>query len=119
MCLSNSNSLSKHQNFELKIISYVMLPLGVWSFLVCAGKDTKFDPPLISADTNKTRATVLKLVQHLLKQGQTVWMDNLYNSSCLAKTIKTVHKTGCLNRLILNKKNVPRKCNIKLKIKVK
>jgi hypothetical protein len=29
----------------------------LWSFLVYAGKDTEFDSPLITADTNKITAT--------------------------------------------------------------
>jgi hypothetical protein len=65
----------------------------LWLFLVYAGKDSELDSPLITADTNKTTAIVLKLVEPLLKQGRTVWMDNLYNSPYLAKILKTVHKT--------------------------
>jgi hypothetical protein len=34
----------------------------LWSFLVYTGKDTKLDSPLITADTSKTSAIVLKLV---------------------------------------------------------
>jgi hypothetical protein len=33
-----------------------------WPFLAYAGKNTKLDYPLITADTNKTSAIVLKLV---------------------------------------------------------
>jgi hypothetical protein len=51
----------------------------LWSFLLYAGMGTEFDSPLITADTNKTTAIVLKLVDPLLKQGRTVWMDNFYN----------------------------------------
>jgi hypothetical protein len=69
--------------------------------------DTKFDSPLITADTNKTTAIVRKLVEPLLKQGQAVWMDNFYNSPSLAKTLKIVHKTDCVGTLKLNRKNVP------------
>jgi hypothetical protein len=58
----------------------------LWSFFVYDGKDTELDSLLITADTNKTKATVLKLVEPLLKQGQTVWMDNSYNSLCLERT---------------------------------
>lgn len=35
------------------------------------------------------------IVEPLLKQGWTVQMDNFYNSTCIAKTLKTVHKTDC------------------------
>jgi hypothetical protein len=92
----------------------------LWSFLVYAGKGTEFDSPLITADTNKTTAIVLKLVEPLLKQGRTVWMDNFYNSPCLAKILKTVHKTDCVGTLKLNRKNVPKKVkDTKLKKKMK
>jgi len=71
---------------------------------VHAGKDTELDSPLITADTNKTTATVLKLVEPLLKQGQTVWMDNSYNSLCLAQILKTAQ-----NRLCWYTKTEPKK----------
>jgi hypothetical protein len=60
----------------------------LWSFLVYAGKDTKLDSPLITADTNKSIAIVLEPVEPLLKQGCTVWMDHFCNTPCLAKTLK-------------------------------
>jgi hypothetical protein len=63
-----------------------------WSFLVYAGKDTKLDDPLIAADTNKTTAIVLKLVEPLLKQAR-LSMDNSYNPLSLAKTLKIINKT--------------------------
>jgi hypothetical protein len=67
------------------------------SFLVYVGKDAKLDSTLITADSNKTTAIVLK-------QGWRVWMDNFYNSSGIAKTPKTVHKTGCVSILKLKMK---------------
>jgi hypothetical protein len=63
------------------------------SFLGYTGMDTKLHSPLITDDSSKTTATALKLVEYLLKQGQTVWMDNFYNSPFLAKTLKIIHKT--------------------------
>jgi hypothetical protein len=71
----------------------------LWSFLVYTGKDTKLDSPLITADTSKTSAFDLKLVQPLLKQGRTVWMDNFYNSPALARTLKMTYKTDCVDTL--------------------
>jgi hypothetical protein len=41
--------------------------------------EQKLYSPLIIVDTNKTEAIVLKLIEPLLKQGQTVWLDNFYN----------------------------------------
>jgi hypothetical protein len=63
---------------------------------------------LITADTNKTTAIVVKLVEPLLKQSWSVWMDNFYNSSCVSRTLKTVHKTDCVGTLKLNQKNDPK-----------
>jgi hypothetical protein len=43
-------------------------------------------------------------------------MDNFYNSSSLARTLKITHNTGCVGTLKLNYKDVPRKAkNTKLK----
>jgi hypothetical protein len=79
----------------------------LWSFLVYTGKDTEVDSLLITPDTNKTSAIVLKLVEPLLKQGWTVWIDNFYNSPSLARLLKITHKTNCVGTLKLNHKNVP------------
>jgi hypothetical protein len=48
---------------------------------------------MITGDINKTTATVLILVEPLLKQGWTVWTDNFYNSPSLAKMLKIIFKT--------------------------
>jgi hypothetical protein len=88
----------------------------LWSNLVYTGKDKKLDSPLITADTSKTTATVLKLVEPLLKQGRTVWMNNFYNSPSLARMMKIKHNTDCFGTLKLNCKDVPAKAkNTKLK----
>jgi hypothetical protein len=81
----------------------------LWSFIIYRGKDTKLDSPLITADTNKTTAIVLRLVEPLLKHGRTVWMDNFYNSPSLARTLKITHNTDCVGTLKLNCKDVPPK----------
>jgi hypothetical protein len=88
----------------------------LWSFLVYRGKETKLDSSLITADTSKTSAIVLKLVKPLLKQGWTVWIDNFYNSPALARALKMTYKTDCVGTLKLNRKDVPPKVkNAKLK----
>jgi hypothetical protein len=70
---------------------------------------------MITADTNKTTAIVLKLVQPLLKQGWTVWIDNFYNSPCLARTLKTAQDRLC-RYTKTEPKNVPKKVkDMKLK----
>jgi hypothetical protein len=60
----------------------------LWSFVVYTSKDTRLDSPLITDDTSETSAVVLKLVEPLLKQGQTVWMDNFCDSPPLSRTLK-------------------------------
>jgi hypothetical protein len=58
---------------------------------------------------NKTTAIVTKLTEPLLKQGQTVWMDNYYNSPELASSLKTIYQTDYVRTLKSNRKNVPKK----------
>ncbi|PNF18924.1 hypothetical protein B7P43_G18030, partial [Cryptotermes secundus] len=88
----------------------------LWSFLVYTGKDTKLDSPLLTPEMNKPTSIVLQLVEPLLKQGRTVWMDNYYNSPFLARTLKITYKTDCVGTLNLNRKNVPPQVkNTKLK----
>jgi hypothetical protein len=53
-----------------------------------------------------------KTAEPLLKQGETVWICNYYNSPCLAKTLKTIHKTDCAGRLKFNWKSVLKKWRI-------
>jgi hypothetical protein len=113
VCYLNNTFLSRHLNLESKLLNCVTPPQCIY---VYTGKDTKLDSPLITADTSKTTAIVLKLVEPLLKQGQTVWMDNFYNSPSLARTLKTTHNTDCVGTLKLNRKDVPPKVkNTKLK----
>jgi hypothetical protein len=47
------------------------------SFLEYMGTDTELDCPMITSYTNKTSAIVLKLVEPLLKQGQTGWIISI------------------------------------------
>jgi hypothetical protein len=58
---------------------------------------------------NKTTAIVMKLIEPLLEQGRTVWMDNYYNSPDLARSLKTMYQTDCVGTLKLNRKYVPKK----------
>lgn len=85
--------------------------------LVHVGKDNKnSDSPLITADTNKTTAAfVLKLTESLLKQVHTVWMDNFYNLSSLAKTLNAVNKTDCWHTAVESRKYLQKKGDTKLK----
>jgi hypothetical protein len=110
-CLSFKQYLTvKASKFGIKTSELCDTSTGyLWSFLVYAGKDTELDSPLITADTNKITAIVLKLVEPLLKQGRTVWMGNFYISPCLATILKTVHESHCIGTLKLNQKNVPKK----------
>ena len=107
----------KAAKFGIKTYELCDSTMGyLWSFIVYTGKDTELHSPLITADTNKTSAIVLKLVEPLLNQGRTLWMDNFYNSPTLARLLKITHKTDCVGTLKLNRKNVPPKVkNTKLK----
>ena len=80
----------------------------MWSFIIYTGKDTVFQTAFISGDTNKTAATVLSLVEPLLKKGRTLWMDNFYNSPALAQRLKSL-KTDCVGTLRLSRKDVPQR----------
>jgi hypothetical protein len=99
----------KASKFGIKIYKQCDAVIGYfWSFLVYAGKDTELSSSMITLETSKTTTTLLKLLEPLLKQGQTVWMANFYNSSCLTIMLKTVHKTDYASTLKLNQKNVPK-----------
>jgi hypothetical protein len=107
----------KASKFGIKMYELCDATTGnLWPFLVYTGKDTKLDSSLIPADTSKTSAIVLKLVQPPLKQDWTVWMDNFYNSPPQASTLKMTYKTDCVGILELNHTDVPPKAkNGKLK----
>ena len=79
----------------------------LWSFIIYTDKDTGFQTAFISGDKNKTAATVLSLLEPLLKKGRT-WMDNFYNSPALAQRLKTL-KTDCVVTLHLIRKDVPQR----------
>jgi hypothetical protein len=60
----------RESKFGIKTYALCEATTGyLWYFLVCTGKDTKLDSPMITGDINKTTATVLILVEPLLKQG--------------------------------------------------
>jgi hypothetical protein len=91
-----------HKSTKFRIRTYKMYDAtagNLWPFLIYAGKDTKLGCLLITPGTNVTITIVLNLVERVLKQDQTVWMDNYYNSPCLAKTLRTVYKTDCVSVL--------------------
>jgi hypothetical protein len=39
----------------------------------------------VTTETNKTAEIIVKILENLLGRGHTVWMDNFYNSSNLAR----------------------------------
>jgi hypothetical protein len=96
-CLSFKQYLPlKASKFGIKTYKLCDATTGyLWSLFVYAGKDTELHSHLITEDTNKTTATGLKLVELLLKQGQSVWIDNFCNSPCLARTLKTAQDRLC------------------------
>ncbi|XP_015111779.1 piggyBac transposable element-derived protein 4-like [Diachasma alloeum] len=78
----------------------------LWNFVMYLGKDTDMECAPCTRDTPKTSAIVLKLMEPLLGQGYTLWMDNFYNSPALAFFLKS-HEIDCVGTLRLNRKNVP------------
>lgn len=79
----------------------------LWSLLVYTGKGTSFQSSLITSEMNKSAAIVLHLVEPLLGNGHTLWLDNFFNSPFLARLLK--HKgTDCVGTLKINRKGVPR-----------
>jgi hypothetical protein len=57
----------------------------VWIFLIYTGQGMELTDQFVTAETNKTAATVLKLSEKLSGCGHTVCMDNFYNSEELAR----------------------------------
>ena len=78
----------------------------VWSFLVYTGQGMELTNQYVTAETNKTAAIVVTLLENLLGRGHTVWMDNFYNSPDLARFLKSKN-TDCVGTLRPNRKNVP------------
>jgi hypothetical protein len=60
----------------------------------------------VTAETHKTAAIVVTLVENLLGCGHTVWMDNFFNSLDLACFWKSKN-TDCVGTLCSNRKNFP------------
>ncbi|PNF40920.1 hypothetical protein B7P43_G14977 [Cryptotermes secundus] len=61
----------------------------VWSFLVYTGQGMELTNQYVTAETNKTTAIVVTLLENLLGRRHTVWMDNFYNSPVLARILKS------------------------------
>jgi hypothetical protein len=99
----------KSSQFEIKTFELCESNSGyLWSFLVYSGKDTILESFLISKDTPKATAIVLKLSEPLLHKGYTLWMDNYYNSPALAKFLKSCN-TDCVETVRVNRKVMPKK----------
>jgi hypothetical protein len=80
----------------------------LWCFLVYTGKNTVLESSLITPETPKTAAIVLKLLEPLLGHAHTLWIDKFYNSPELAQQLKIKFSTDCVGTLKLNRKNVPK-----------
>ena len=99
----------KASKFGIKIFELCESTTGyLWCFLIYTGKNTVLESSLITPETPKTAAIVLKLLEALLSRGHTLWMDNFYNSPELARQLKIQHSTDCVGTLKLNRKNVPK-----------
>ena len=71
----------------------------MWCFLVYTGKNTVLQSSLITPDTHKTAAVVLKLLEPLFGRGHTLWIDILFNSQELARKLKIEYSTDCVGTL--------------------
>jgi hypothetical protein len=80
----------------------------VWRFLVWTDKNTVPQSSLITADTRKTTALQLKLLELLFGCGNTLWLDNFFNCPELARRLKIEQSTERVGTLNLNRKNVPK-----------
>jgi len=99
----------KSSKFGIKTFELCESTTGyLWSFLVYTGKDTVINSPLISSETPKTAAIVLKLLEPLVGKGFTLWMGNFYNSLDLALHLKFKNSTDCVGTMKITRKNVPK-----------
>jgi len=80
----------------------------LWCFLVYTGKNTVLQSSLITPDTPKTAAIVLELLEPLFGRGNTLWLDNFFNSPELVRRLKIKHSTDCVGTLKLNRMDVPK-----------
>lgn len=77
-----------------------------WNLMVFTGSTMDLNSPIVPQNCKKTTAIVLCLVEKLLDQGYTLWMDNFYNDPELAKFLKS-RKTDCAGTLRINRKSIP------------
>ncbi|KAF9424426.1 hypothetical protein HW555_000565 [Spodoptera exigua] len=78
----------------------------LWRFEIHAHKKS---PPQQTEDIlqSSTPAIVLRLIHGLENQGHTLWMDNFYNSPCLARRLKSLG-FDCVGTLRTNRLFVPK-----------
>jgi hypothetical protein len=75
--------------FVIKTYEFCVSSFGyVGSSLLYNGQGMELMNQFTTAETNKTAEIVVKLSDHLLGHGHTVWMDNFYNSPELAQFMK-------------------------------
>ena len=105
----------KASKFRIKTFELCESKTGyLWCLLVYTGKNTVLQSSLITPDTPKTAAVVLKLLEPLFGRGHTLWIDNFFSSPELARKLKIEHSTDCVGTLKLNGKNVPKEVKDKL-----
>jgi hypothetical protein len=71
----------------------VSLAPALFGLLIYTGQGMELTNLFLNAETNKTAAIVVKLLEHCLGRGYTVWMENFYSSPDLAWFMKS-KKTG-------------------------
>ena len=90
----------KASKFRIKTFKLCESRTGyLWCFFVYTRKNTVLQSSLITPDTPKTVAVALKLLEPLFGHGHMLWIDNFFNSTKLARKLKTEHFTDCVGTL--------------------
>ena len=76
-------------------------------------KSTVLQSSLITPHTPKTAAIVLELLEPLFGHGNTLWLDNFFNSPELVRKLEIKHSTDCVGTLKLNRIDVPKVAKVK------
>jgi len=77
----------------------------LWHFLVYTGKNSVLESSLITPETPKTAASVLKILEPLLGHGHTLWMEKFYNSPELTRQLKIEHSTDYVGSLAFEERH--------------
>jgi hypothetical protein len=65
----------------------------IWFFLIYTGRGTERAIRSVTTKTNRTEAIAVKLSEHFLGHGNTMWMGNFYNSLEMSQFTKSKRQT--------------------------